>query len=172
MTDPAQSAGPLTPAVRDAMRRGVLCWLATADMQGQPNVSPKEVFVALDDRRLAIAHIASPISLDNIVENGRVCASFVDPFTQKGVKLIGLATAIAPNDPAFEPVAAPLRAVAGPRFPIAAVFVVEVSGVAPIVAPSYLLFPETTEAAQVAAAMKTYGVRPAQEARTGDAHSG
>ena len=35
----------------------VLCWLATADADGQPNVSPKEVFAVVDDQPLVIAHI-------------------------------------------------------------------------------------------------------------------
>jgi len=34
----------LTPEVIDAAGRSVLCWLATVDDAGHPNVSPKEVF--------------------------------------------------------------------------------------------------------------------------------
>ncbi|WP_353245052.1 pyridoxamine 5'-phosphate oxidase family protein, partial [Limnohabitans sp.] len=30
--------------VQEAARRSVLCWLATVDAEGQPNVSPKEVW--------------------------------------------------------------------------------------------------------------------------------
>ena len=48
---------------------------------------------------------------------------------------------------------------AGERFPLHAVIVVRATAVAAIVAPSYRLYPqETTEALQVAAALKTYGV--------------
>ena len=73
------------------IQRSVLCWLATADAQGQPNVSPKEVFAAFDEQRLVIAHIASPISVKNIQQNPKVCVSLIDIFVQKGWKLIGTA---------------------------------------------------------------------------------
>jgi len=48
------------------LQRSVLCWLATVDAHGQPNVSPKEVFAAFDEKHLVIAHIASPLSVKNI----------------------------------------------------------------------------------------------------------
>lgn len=161
MAVPDDPLAPLTPAVRDVMRRCVLCWLATVDADGQPNVSPKEVFAPLDAHRLAIAHIASPVSLRNLRAEARVCVSMIDPFVQKGLKTTGRARVVLPGEQDFDAVAAPLRAMTGERFPIHAVFVVDVTSVVPIVAPSYRLYPETTEAMQIASAMKIYGVRPA-----------
>ena len=38
------SAKPLSDLVQAARARSVLCWLATVDAQGQPNVSPQEVW--------------------------------------------------------------------------------------------------------------------------------
>ncbi len=52
----------LTDAVREAARRSVLCWLATVDPEGWPNVSPKEVWAIADEQHVVVAHIASPIS--------------------------------------------------------------------------------------------------------------
>ncbi len=68
-----QSQGPLTVALRDAARRSVLCWLATVDADGQPNVSPKEVWAIADDQHVVIAHIASPVSARNIAQQPQVC---------------------------------------------------------------------------------------------------
>ena len=49
----------------------------------------------------------------------------------------------------------------GERFVIQSVLVIRVTAMAPIVAPSYRFYAdETTEQAQVAAAMRTYGVQP------------
>lgn len=152
----------LTPDVRRAARRAVLCWLATADAAGQPNVTPKEVFAVADERHLVIANIASPGSAANLAANPRVCVSFVDVFVQKGFKVLGAATDVPPTDPSFERWVAPLRAIAGERYPIRSVFVVRVADVAAIVAPSYWLFPdETTEASQERLALRRYGVRRA-----------
>ena len=83
----------------------------------------------------------------------------MDVFRQKGFKVVGLASDVAPSDPAFARWVGPLRAVAGDRYPIRSVFVVRATAVEAIVAPSYWLFPsETTEASQERAALRTYGV--------------
>ena len=132
---------------------------ATCDADGWPNVSPKEIFCAEDDRSLLVAHIASPQSVRNIRANPRVCASFVDIFVQKGHKLHGLAEVVGRDHPEFDRVAAPLRARAGDAFPILAAIRIRVERIAEIVAPSYRLRPDTTEAAQVERALATYGVR-------------
>lgn len=154
----------LTPDILESTRKSILCWLATADAQGAPNVSPKEIFAAFDDQHLVIANIASPHSAANIAANPRVCVSLVDVFTQKGFKLTGTARDIAADAPEFARWAAPVLAMAGPRFPVRSVFVVQVQAAAAIVAPSYWLHPQqTTEQGQIESAWRAYGVRAAQD---------
>jgi len=160
--EPTELAMPLiTPEHVMNARKSVLCWLATADAQGQPNVSPKEIFTFYDAEVLLIANIASPGSVRNIAANPRVCVSFVDIFIQKGFKLSGIALNVGPQDMDYEKWATPLKAMAGPRFPIRSAIVIHVNQCEPILAPSYQLYPdETTEQAQVASAMRAYGVQP------------
>jgi len=142
------------------IQRSVLCWLATADAQGQPNVSPKEVFAAFGEKHMVIAHIASPISVKNIQQTPKVCVSLIDIFVQKGWKLIGTAQYVNASDEAFYAFAEPLLRMVGDKFKIQGVMVVEVMQAHPIVAPSYRFYPDsTTESAQMDAAMKVYGVR-------------
>jgi predicted pyridoxine 5'-phosphate oxidase superfamily flavin-nucleotide-binding protein len=137
----------------------VLCWLATVDASGQPNVSPKEVFAVLDERHLVIAHIASPTSVKNVLQNPKVCVSLIDIFVQKGWKLLGHTQYVHSSDEVFDDYAKPLLPLAGDQFKIQGVFVVTVVQVQPILAPSYLFYPEaTTEQLQIEAALKTYGV--------------
>ena len=151
----------LSADLKDCARRSVLCWLATVDASGQPNVSPKEIHAVFDDDHLVIAHIASPTSVRNISANPQVCVSFVDVFVQKGFKVAGTARIVSTDDADFGRWAAPLLAKAGPRFPIRSVLVVRALAVEPIIAPSYRLYPdETTEQGQIASAMRAYGVRP------------
>ena len=45
----------LNDAVRTDMANSVLCWLATVDADGTPNVSPKEIFASHGDDRIVIA---------------------------------------------------------------------------------------------------------------------
>jgi uncharacterized protein len=95
--------------------------------------------------------------------NPRVCASFIDVFVQKGFKVIGTARNVGAQDKEFSLWAAPLQAMAGPRFPIRSVLVIRATRIEPILAPSYRLYPaETTEQSQVASAMRAYGVQAAR----------
>ena len=137
----------------------VLCWLATVDAQDQPNVSPKEVFAALDEQHLVIAHIASTTSVKNVLQNPKVCVSLIDIFVQRGWKLLGRAQYVHSSDDVFDGYAKPLFPMAGDQFKIQGVLVVTVGQAQPIIAPSYRFYPEiTTKQAQIEAAMKTYGV--------------
>ncbi|MBX7213435.1 MAG: pyridoxamine 5'-phosphate oxidase family protein [Thermoflexales bacterium] len=150
----------LTDDVLHALDKSVLCWLATVDGQGNPNVSPKEVFAAIGRERIVIAHIASPRSLRNIAGHPRACVSFIDIFAQKGYKVSGAAEIVKRTDARFTEYEAPLLAITRGLFPILAIFAIEVEAVEAILAPSYRMIPGTTEATQIAAAMDTYGVTP------------
>ncbi len=151
----------LTPEIVESASRSVLCWLATVDASGQPNVSPKEIFTIFDGLHLVIANIASPTSVRNIDVNALVCVSFIDVLVQKGFKVMGAARSIQRGDSAYAEWARPLQAKAGPRFPIHSAIVVQAQTVEPIVAPSYRLYPDTTtEQSQMEAALRTYGVAP------------
>jgi uncharacterized protein len=153
----------LSTQVTELASRSVLCWLATVDTTGQPNVSPKEIFAVFDNQHLVIANIASPASARNIAVKPLVCVSFIDVFVQKGFKVTGVARNVARSDPEFALWEEPLVLKAGPRFRIHSVFVVNATACEPILAPSYRLYPEeTTEELQVASAMRTYGVRAAR----------
>ncbi len=161
MTDLQSNASPiLSAAVHAAAQRSVLCWLATVDAQGQPNVSPKEVWAIADDQHVVVANIASPATARNIAQQPKVCLSFVDVLVQKGFKLQGTARAVWPDDPDYSKWAAPLLVMTGDRFPVRSVLLIAVQTAQPIVAPSYWLYPETTtEASQVEAAQLAYGLK-------------
>jgi predicted pyridoxine 5'-phosphate oxidase superfamily flavin-nucleotide-binding protein len=85
----------ITNEVKKYIDNSVLCWLATCSKDGEPNVSPKEMFTYKDENTLLIANIASPSSIANIQENPKVCVSFVEVFVQKGFKIKGNAIIIA-----------------------------------------------------------------------------
>jgi len=151
----------LSREILASAQKSLLCWLATADAQGQPNVSPKEIFTFYDAEHFLIANIASPNSVRNIAANPRVCVSFIDVFVQKGFKVSGVAQNIVKQDADYEKWAAPLNAMAGPRFLIRSVILIQVTASEPILAPSYQFYPDqTTEQVQTASAMRAYGVQP------------
>jgi len=144
--------------ILQSIEKSVLCWLATANELGVPNVSPKELFLYGGNNNLLIANIASPVSVKNIGLNSKVCVSFVDVFEQRGFKIIGTATVLKCGDNKFQGYLAMLRVLADERFPIQGIIEVEIEETASIKAPSYFLFPDLTVEQQIQSGLKTYGV--------------
>ncbi len=141
----------------NAKQGAVLCWLATADLNGQPNVSPKELWEIKDDK-IIIAQVASPKSRKNISVNLNVCVSTVNIFTQKGTKYIGKAQLVQEGDQDYKRFAASLLLLAGEDFPFREVIVVDIEKEEAILAPRYRFYPETTEENQIADSWKSYQV--------------
>ena len=134
----------LTDDILTYIDRSVLCWLATVDHDGMPNVSPKEAFAAYDPQTLLIAHIASPKSIRNIKNNPQVCVSFIDVFEQKGYKLKGKAEIVAPQSSEYQNLEKPLLEITQGNFPIRAIIRIHIQLAEPIIAPSYRLSPNQT----------------------------
>jgi len=134
----------------------VLCWLATASKDGQPNVSPKEVFLFKTKTELWIANIASPVSLKNIQENPKVCVCGVNIWTQKGFQWKGEAIILGPQDHNFKKEEALFRAQLKGRFRIQQILKIAITSTKPVVAPTYAFYPHTTEEEGIKNAQKTY----------------
>ncbi len=150
----------ITTEVNNYIAKSVLCWLATVDNDGMPNVSPKEIFTNNGSTHIIIANVASPGSIRNIKKNTKVCVSFVDIFIQKGFKLKGEAIELKKRHPLFIEKERLLRPIAGPDIPFSSIIMVKVKSIESIIAPSYHLFPATLEAHQISQAMETYNVQP------------
>lgn len=148
----------ITDEVKKYIEKSVLCWLATSNRQNEPNVSPKEMFTLYGDSTLLIANIASPNTIQNIEVNSNVCVSFLDIFVQKGFKLKGAAKIIDKTDIDYDEKLKMLTSLFTDRFPIKSIIEINIRKVDKIVAPSYYLYPDTTEESQIESAMTTYKV--------------
>ena len=146
-----------TEDIKKALDQSVLCWLATASEEGVPNVSSKEIFCWHNQSTVLIANIASPGSVKNIKQNPRVWLSVLDILVQKGYQLKGMAEIITHKDERFKSLSAPLLALAGPDFPFSSLTKIVIETAKPIIAPRYLLFPETSEKDQIKSGRKLYG---------------
>jgi len=149
----------LTTAMKKSINDSVLCWLASSDLDHQPNVSPKEIFCHFNDEFILIANIASPGSVKNIKINPNICVSVLDILVQKGYQLKGTAEIIDQSQAEFEILKAPLYKLAGDQFPFNSLIKIKVKSAKQILAPSYLLYPDSTsEAAQIDLAKKAYNL--------------
>ncbi len=148
----------LSEEVKSSIEKSVLCWLATVSEDLVPNVSPKEIFHYFGSDEIIVANIASPQTLRNIKANPQVCLSFIDIFVQKGYQIKGRAKILRRDDDAFAERAKILTDMTGGKFPFATITVISPERIKPIIAPKYILYPETTEEEQIESARKTYGI--------------
>ena len=91
----------LNEDIKNSINEWVLCWLTTADSDGFPNCSPKEIFTWHVENQVLIADVASPQSVKNIKASNKVCVSFVEIFKQKGFQLKETEEYVFQKDDAF-----------------------------------------------------------------------
>lgn len=145
-------------AFRKDLKNAVLCWLATVDASGAPNVSPKEMFSWDGKQQIVIADIASARSVENIRQQNKVCLSFIDVFRQRGFKITGSASIIPSADSRFPAVGRDVLARIKGEFTVQNLIVVTIESVSRILAPSYFTLPERSEEAHIRQTLESYSV--------------
>ena len=148
----------LNTEIKECINKSVLCWLATASTENIQNVSPKEIFNYFKTDKIIIANIASPQTVRNIKQNENVCVSFIDILVQKGFQLKGKAKIIGKTNSEFMEMEKNLVEMTGGFFPFKTITEITVEQIKPIIAPKYILYPETTEKEQIESAKKMYGI--------------
>jgi uncharacterized protein len=109
--------------------------VATADLDGTPNVSPKGTFIVLDEETIAFGEIRSPGTIRNLRANPRIEVNFVDPFVRKGYRFAGTAAVVERGDRAFDALLSQLRSALGQR--IRAIVTITVTKALPLTSPAY-----------------------------------
>jgi len=69
-----------------------LCWMATADASGVPNVAPMRQVWWTGKRSLVIGDMFMKATAANIQSTGRMCLAAYNPETERSWKLTGTAT--------------------------------------------------------------------------------
>lgn len=129
--------------VIEIAKQSVLCWLATVDTNGMPNVSPKEVFTFVD-RKLVIANIMSPQSSSNIKNSEMVCVSFINVMTEYGYQIKGKAKIIGKSSNKSQPYIHAINTMTNGKYPYQEIFVIQILNIKEVKAPSYIFYPEKT----------------------------
>jgi len=81
---------------QDAMKllNNALCFVATVDSQGAPNVVPKGNIAVLDDNTLVFADLYSHQTKENLAINPDISIAVVNPASYTGYQLKGKAEII------------------------------------------------------------------------------
>jgi predicted pyridoxine 5'-phosphate oxidase superfamily flavin-nucleotide-binding protein len=83
--------GTIPAAARDAVARYPLCFVASLNDDGSPNLSPKGTVRVWDADHLVFADIASPRTAANVARDDRVHVNVVDHFARRGWRFAGRA---------------------------------------------------------------------------------
>ena len=98
-----------------------LCYVATASLEGEPNVAPKKAIRVFDENTLFFAEWGGHQTFSNLENNPRVAVCVVSPDQKKAYKLVGRTT-VERSGPRFEE-ECQHREASGKKIPLAAVII-------------------------------------------------
>ena len=142
----------------------MLCFAATVNDDGTPNLSPKSSLRVHDDNHLIFANMASPGTVDNLRHNPAIELNCVDIFSRRGYRFTGRAAIYSGDDPLYLDLKHDVAAEHGDAIPVHDAVLVEVTDVKPAISPAYTFIEGVTEEVLRTAYLAKYGVQPVVEA--------
>jgi len=146
--------------MRDIVKATRLCFVATVDDDGTPNLSPKSSLMVYDDDHLVFANIASPNTIRNLRREPAIEINAIDIFMRRGYRFKGTAELMPPGTPEYDFVAEPFWADNGKQFPVHEIVKVHVARAVPVLSPAYTYIDGLTEDDLRAAYIRKYGMAP------------
>jgi hypothetical protein len=155
-------------ATLDADMRGIveptlLCFAATTNPNGSPNLSPNSSLPVHDEGHLLFANIASPGTLRNPRRDPRIEINCVDIFARRGFRFTGRATIHSSGDPLHVALVEAVRREHASGIPVHDAVLVEVLEAKPVMSPAYTFIAGVTEESLCAAYAQRYGIVPLAE---------
>ncbi len=135
----------ITTEMDEAIGRTSLCYVATVNEDGTPNLSPKASLSVIDGDHLGFCNLASPQTVANIRRNPAVEVNIVDIFTRKGFRFRGSASVLNSGSD-FDLVEQRFLDRAGPEYSVIDVVKIAVDYAAPLLSPLYTTNPDADEA--------------------------
>jgi predicted pyridoxine 5'-phosphate oxidase superfamily flavin-nucleotide-binding protein len=148
----------ITEDMRDVIVRARLCFAATVNEDGTPNVSPKASLRAIGDE-LYFADIASAGTVANLRDRPAIEINVVDIFARRGWRFRGSAEVIEPGGAGYDAIADWVWASNGREFPVHHVVRIHVAQALPVRSPAYAFRWGTTEEALREEWLHKYGVK-------------
>jgi len=128
----------LIPSTRNLIEDWNIGYVATVNADGTPNVSPKGSFAIHDDATIGFVDMRSPGTMENIARDPRVCVTFVDVLTRRGIKIDGTTRVITEGAPDYQQLIKPYAATWPElRGTFQALVLIDITRVRPLCSPSY-----------------------------------
>lgn len=112
-----------------------LCFVATVNPDGTPNLSPKGSIRAWEDDCLLFGDIRSPNTIRNLERNPVTEINVVDPISRRGYRFRGRAEILRQGE-RYERALGFLRAT-GLSLPVGALVAIRVESAQPVLSPAY-----------------------------------
>ena len=148
----------------------LLCFAATVNRDGSPNLSPKSTLKVFDERHLIFANIASPGTLTNLKSDARIEINCVDIFSRRGYRFTGTGSIHSSGTKIYMDVLIDVQREHGKTIPVFDAILVEVHGIKPIVSPAYHFVKGVNEDSLRQAYMLKYNVSPVTVRNSGDSN--
>ena len=133
----------LTPDMLAVIEAAHLCFCATVNADGRPNLSPKGTIRAWDDSRLFFLDIASPRTRANLQRQPYLELNVVDQLSRRGWRFRGRAE-LHKDDDVYRSATRRIRTEEGVRYDTACVVLIEVESAEALTSPGYLHVPDET----------------------------
>jgi predicted pyridoxine 5'-phosphate oxidase superfamily flavin-nucleotide-binding protein len=127
--------GSIDGEARRVVEGQKLCFVATVNDDGTPNLSPKGTIGVLDDNHLLFGDIRSPRTVQNLRQRPAVEINVVDPISRKGYRFRGEATIVDPGA-RFDELESTFRS-RGLEHPFHCIVIVKVAAAEPVISPAY-----------------------------------
>ena len=126
----------ITADMREIISRAILCFVATVNENGTPNLSPK-ASLTVRGNALLFANIASPTTVSNLKRNPAMELNVVDVFARRGYRFAGDADVLSETEPEFREVSAWVKVTNGEIYPVFDVIRLVPSRVQEVRSPAY-----------------------------------
>lgn len=145
--------------MRRIVAETILCYVATTNADGSPNLSPKSSLRVHDDTHLMFANMASPVTVRNLRRDPRVELNCVDIFGRRGYRFAGQATVLSGDDPLYLALKRDVAIEHGDAIPVFDAVLVKVQEAKAVISPAYTFIDGVTEDALRSAYLGKYGVQ-------------
>jgi predicted pyridoxine 5'-phosphate oxidase superfamily flavin-nucleotide-binding protein len=146
--------------MRTIISETMLCFAATVNQDGSPNLSPKSTLKAFDDNHLIFANIASPKTTSNLKRDPRIEINCVDIFSRRGYRFKGRGVVYSIGTQIYEDLLLEIENEHGNSIPVIDAILIEVHEAKPVLSPAYTFIKEVSENILREAYMKKYNVGP------------
>jgi len=114
-----------------------LCFAATVNPDGRPNLSPKCTIRVFDDSHLFFCDIASPRTRRNLETNPWIEVNVVDPLSRRGYRFFGKAS-LHREDEVYRKAVQQIGREEGTDYRVHSVVLIDIERAASLISPGYL----------------------------------